>query len=193
MTLIEHAAGQTPAGWRPERLERLEELARLAGAVRVAVVFPVDGPSLIGALEAQSRGLIEAVLVGPEAMIRQVAKSEDRDLGATQIIAAATPELRFHGALGNEVVDIVVDGCKVFLRTAASQAASAASGKETPACEPVLEPDFYPFFTACQRESLQVSKGLVTVTLGRMAMGAGGCCATGGTYPSRDGRVWKKS
>ena len=108
-------------------------------------------------------------------------------------LAAATPELRFHGALGNEVVDIVVDGCKVFLRTAASQAASAASGKETPAWEPVLEPDFYPFFTACQRESLQGSKGLVTVTLGRMAMGAGGCCATGGTYPSRDGRVWKKS
>ena len=92
MTLIEHAAGQTPAGWRPERLERLEELARLAGAVRVAVVFPVDGPSLIGALEAQSRGLIEAVLVGPEAIIRQVAKTEDRDLGTTQIIAAATPE-----------------------------------------------------------------------------------------------------
>lgn len=108
-------------------------------------------------------------------------------------LAAAAPELRFHGALGDEVVDIVVDGCKVFLRTAASQAASAAPGEAASAWEQVLEPDFYPFFTACQRESLQVSQGVVTVTLGRMAMGAGGCCATGGTYQSRDGRIWKKS
>ena len=99
-------------------------------------------------------------------------------------------------ALGEEVVDIEVDGCKVFLRTAASQAASAAPSEAAPVWEQVLEPDFHPFFTACQRESLQVSKGVatvVTVTLGRMAMGAGGCCATGGTYPSRDGRIWKKS
>ena len=112
-------------------------------------------------------------------------------------LAAAAPELRFHGALGDEVVDIVVDGCKVFLRTAASQAASAAPSAAPSAAasawEQVLEPDFYPFFTACQRESLQVSQGVVTFTLGRMAMGAGGCCATGGTYQSRDGRIWKKS
>ena len=111
-------------------------------------------------------------------------------------LAAAAPELRFHGALGEEVVDIEVDGCKVFLRTAASQTASAAPSEAAPAWEQVLEPDFHPFFTACQRDSLQVSKGVatvVTVTLGRMAMGAGGCCATGGTYPSRDGRIWKKS
>jgi hypothetical protein len=28
--------------------------------------------------------------------------------------------------------------------------------------------------------------------LGRIAFGAGGCCATGGTYRSKDGVLWKK-
>jgi hypothetical protein len=32
----------------------------------------------------------------------------------------------------------------------------------------------------------------ITATLGRIAFGAGGCCATGGTYRSRDGRTWEK-
>ena len=56
----------------------------------------------------------------------------------------------------------------------------------------VLAPDFYPMWTACQRQSMSFEKGALTVTLGRMAFGAGGCCATGGTYRSTDGRNWKK-
>lgn len=74
------------------RLEHLEDLAREVGPVRVAVVFPTDAPSLNGALESQKRGLIEAILVGPEAIIRQVAKDTGADLGTTQIISAKTPE-----------------------------------------------------------------------------------------------------
>lgn len=54
--------------WRPGRLE---PLARENDPVRVAVVCPEDGPSLIGALESRNRGLIEAVLVGHGARIRQ--------------------------------------------------------------------------------------------------------------------------
>ena len=41
-------------------------------------------------------------------------------------------------------------------------------------------------------QSLSKGKETVTVELGRMAFGAGGCCATGGTYRTTDGRGWKK-
>ncbi|HEY9038163.1 MAG TPA: bifunctional enoyl-CoA hydratase/phosphate acetyltransferase [Roseovarius sp.] len=85
-------ASKTSSAWRPDRLDRLEQLARDAGAIRVAVVYPVDGPSLTGALESQKRGLIEAVLIGPEALIRQVAADKGLSLGDTRIIEAATPE-----------------------------------------------------------------------------------------------------
>jgi hypothetical protein len=34
--------------------------------------------------------------------------------------------------------------------------------------------------------------GALTVSLGRMAIGAGGCCASGGTHRTVDGRKWKK-
>ncbi len=88
----EFATAQIPEGFRLDRLERLELLAREAGPVRVAVVFPVDGPSIKGAIESQTRGLIEAVLVGPEAQIRQAAEEAGVDLGATPIVAADTPE-----------------------------------------------------------------------------------------------------
>ncbi len=90
--MTEFATAHTPAGFRLDRLERLELLAREVGPVRVAVVCPVDAPSLNGALESQKRGLIEAVLVGPEAQIRQAAEEAGADLGTTRIVAAATPE-----------------------------------------------------------------------------------------------------
>ncbi|MNY77231.1 hypothetical protein D3C86_2170610 [compost metagenome] len=57
----------------------------------------------------------------------------------------------------------------------------------------MLAPDFYPMWTACQRQGMAFDAGVLTVTLGRMAFGAGGCCATGGTYRSTDGRNWKKT
>ncbi|WP_113912420.1 bifunctional enoyl-CoA hydratase/phosphate acetyltransferase [Roseovarius dicentrarchi] len=89
----DNAHATTPSGWRPDRLDRLEQLARDIGAIRVAVVFPVDGPSLTGALESQKRGLIVAVLIGPADRIRQVATDEGLDLGDTEIVEADTPEL----------------------------------------------------------------------------------------------------
>lgn len=39
---------------------------------------------------------------------------------------------------------------------------------------------------------LSVVAGTVTVVLGRQAVGAGGCCASDGTYRSVEGRIWKK-
>jgi phosphotransacetylase/acyl dehydratase len=51
-----------------------------------AVVHPCDRDSLLGPLEAARRGLIEPVLVGPEAKIRAVAQSAGADLTGLRIV-----------------------------------------------------------------------------------------------------------
>jgi hypothetical protein len=96
----------------------------------------------------------------------------------------APAELVFQGQLGGERTFLLVHDCEVF-----RVGSKKGGGVEW---ESVLAPDFYPFWTACQRESMSFEAGVLTVTLGRMAFGAGGCCATGGTYRTRDGRTWKK-
>jgi phosphotransacetylase/acyl dehydratase len=57
-------------------------------AVRCAVVHPCDQDSLAGPLEAARRGLIEPVLVGPQAKIRAVAEAHGLDLGSHRILDA---------------------------------------------------------------------------------------------------------
>lgn len=96
-------------------------------------------------------------------------------------MAAVPAERMFKGTLGGKPVHLAVSGCKVY------RALPGDGGWQM-----VLEPDPYPFFTSCDRQTLLAEKGAVTVTLGRMAFGAGGCCATGGTYRSTDGERWKK-
>ena len=96
----------------------------------------------------------------------------------------APKELVFQGQLAGEATFLLVHDCEVF-----RVGSKKGGGVEW---ESVLAPDFYPFWTACQRESMSFEAGVLTVTLGRMAFGAGGCCATGGTYRSVDGRNWKK-
>ena len=54
--------------------------------VKCAVAHPCDRDSLLGPIEAAKRGLIEPVLVGPEAKIRAVAKAEGIDLSPYRII-----------------------------------------------------------------------------------------------------------
>ena len=101
-----------------------------------------------------------------------------------QAIRAAPAERTFKGKLGGAAAHLVLHDCKLY------RASAGARGKLE--WVKVLEPDPYPFFTFCDRQSLSAEKGEVTVTLGRIAFGAGGCCATGGTYRSADGREWKK-
>jgi phosphate acetyltransferase len=50
-----------------------------------AVVHPCDRDSLLGPIEAHSHGLIQPVLVGPEAKIRAVAEAEGVDLSPFRI------------------------------------------------------------------------------------------------------------
>ena len=96
----------------------------------------------------------------------------------------AGPGEVFQGVLAGQPVRLVVHDCEVF------RIQDAGRGK--PAWERVLAPEPYPFFTQCARQSLATDAGGVTATLGRMALGAGGCCASGGTYRSEDGRAWTK-
>lgn len=55
--------------------------------VPCAVVHPCDRNSLLGAIEAAQRGLIEPVLVGPERKIRAVAEAEGVDLTPYRLVS----------------------------------------------------------------------------------------------------------
>ncbi len=55
--------------------------------VACAVVHPCDRNSLLGALEAARQGLIEPVLIGPQARVRALAAAEGIDLDGCRIVA----------------------------------------------------------------------------------------------------------
>ena len=68
------------------RYRQLLELTRGLEPIRTAVVHPVDGSSLRGALEAAQAGLVIPVLIGPEARIRAAAAAEGVDLSPYQLV-----------------------------------------------------------------------------------------------------------
>ncbi len=65
---------------------RLIELTRGLEPARIAIVHPVDGNSLMGAVEAARANLIVPVFVGPEAKIRGAAEAEGLDLSPWLLI-----------------------------------------------------------------------------------------------------------
>ena len=71
---------------RTDALSRLIRRAEQGAPVLTAVVHPCDRDSLLGPIEAARRGLIEPVLVGPEAKIRAVAEAERVDLGGFRLV-----------------------------------------------------------------------------------------------------------
>lgn len=50
----------------------------------------------------------------------------------------------------------------------------------------------YLSFTACTRQSIEYDGQYVKVFICEQAIGAGGGCAAGGNYRSRDGKLWEK-
>ena len=94
--------------------------------------------------------------------------------------APPKPGERFKAVLHGVPVELELRDCEVFLIT--------DEGKR----EQVLTTDFYPMFSLCMRHEISADPDFVRVTLGRQALGAGGCCATGGTWRSRDGRLWER-
>ena len=89
-TPAQNAANDADSGQAPKKhggYERLLRAAEAAGAVRMAVVHPCSAEALEAALDAHTQGLIEPVLVGPEARIRALAAEHGFDLGGIEIVA----------------------------------------------------------------------------------------------------------
>jgi hypothetical protein len=74
--------------------------------------------------------------------------------------------------------------CKVYLLDASDR-------KEVKRTQ-VLQPGFYLWFTACTGQSMWTEDGYIKASLSNRAIGAGGGNTSGGTYRSKDGRVWEK-
>ena len=68
------------------RYRQLIDATRSIEPLRTAVVHPCDELSLAGALEAKSQGLIEPVLVGPEAKVRRAAAAAGRSLDGIKLV-----------------------------------------------------------------------------------------------------------
>ena len=71
---------------RTDALGRLIRRAAQGAPIPTAIVHPCDRDSLLGAVEAARRGLIEPVLVGPEARIRATALAAEVDLAPYRIV-----------------------------------------------------------------------------------------------------------
>lgn len=71
------------------QLQRLMRMAEAQQPLRTAVVHPVDGLSLNGAVAAAKRGLIEPILIGPKARVRSAAQTAGLDIAALQLIDVA--------------------------------------------------------------------------------------------------------
>ncbi len=70
-------------------LQRLLDHVSTLAAIPVAVVHPCDATSLAAALDARAAGLIEPVLVAPQARLRAVAEAAGIDLTGVRIVDAA--------------------------------------------------------------------------------------------------------
>lgn len=55
----------------------------------------------------------------------------------------------------------------------------------------LFKPAWYPF-SYCQRQSITQVDEYTEVFAGKIAAGAGGCCATAMHYRSKDGLIWQK-
>ncbi|CAB3880053.1 hypothetical protein LMG26788_03236 [Achromobacter pulmonis] len=102
-----------------------------------------------------------------------------------QSLRDLAPEHEFRGRLNGQAVHLVVSDCVVYL-----DEADPASGARR--WVKVLEPEFYPSLMSCARQSLQAKAPGVEAFVGRQALGAGGCCSSGGRYYSTDGRSWTR-
>jgi hypothetical protein len=94
--------------------------------------------------------------------------------------AATDRASHFRAVVGGLPVHLALEDCEVFV-------VSDDGGREK-----VLSTDFYPMLSACARQEAASDAEFITVELGRLALGAGACCTTGGQWRSRDGRVWER-
>ena len=70
------------------KYERLIKAAQAEATIKVAVAHPCDDVSIASAVEAWRLHLIEPILVGPEARIRDIASRAGLDISAFEIVPA---------------------------------------------------------------------------------------------------------
>jgi hypothetical protein len=104
-------------------------------------------------------------------------------------VAGCKDDTKLEGApvtlnVGTSVVELQLGDCNVYKVT---HGWFGALGKTR-----VLSPDFYLGFTVCTRQSLRKQGEYAIATLCRQAIGAGGGCASSGTYRTRDGDAWER-
>jgi phosphate acetyltransferase len=77
---------------RHNRYEAFIQEARVHPALRTAVVYPCSPEAILAAIEARDEGLLDPILVGPEAAIRAAAKIAQVSLDGVTIEAVASSE-----------------------------------------------------------------------------------------------------
>ena len=87
------------------KYERLIKAAQAEAAIKVAVAHPCDDVSIGSAVEAWRLHLIEPILVGPEARIRDVAARAGLDISAFEIVPTEHSE-----ASATKAVELVTAG-----------------------------------------------------------------------------------
>ena len=70
----------------------LSDRARLAGPLRVGVVYPCEAGALVAALDAFREGFIDPVLIGPRDEINSIARANAVDLTGIEIAESATAQ-----------------------------------------------------------------------------------------------------
>ena len=90
---------------RHDRYEAFVKRARDLPAIRAAVVHPCSAAAITGALEAREAGLLEPILVGPEAKIRAAAEAAQVSLDGIEIV----PVAHSHAA-ADRAVELAVSG-----------------------------------------------------------------------------------
>lgn len=76
---------------RHVQFEKLLAACRPLDALPTAVVWPMDRPSLEGALQADAEGLIVPILIGPAARIAELARDIGRPIAGITLLDADTP------------------------------------------------------------------------------------------------------
>src|SRR5215471_12100032 len=115
------------------KYERLIATAKRAPSAKAVVVHPCDETSLRGAVEAAQLGLIDPLLVGPEAKIRNVAREHRIDIAkfeladaphsdaaaakAVELIRAGHGDLLMKGSLHTDELMREVTASNTGLRT----------------------------------------------------------------------------
>ena len=93
------------AGRRHDKYDRLVTVARSLPRLKVAVAHPCDAASLGAVIEASELGLIDPILVGPQAKIMAAAKAIGQDISSMELVDAVHSD-----AAAEKAVELVKAG-----------------------------------------------------------------------------------